>query len=545
MKVIDAIGSALVLGGGGFLGHHIVQKLLDSKDVIRVTILDLETALYKIEGAKYMKIDGEAFVITNDDPWPFWDFTRAVRTAAGYSVKKEEIWVIPAGLMWTVALVTECFYWLFTIRTKQPQFTRAKNKYMTIHRYFDISKAKTRLGYAPQVSIEDGIQKTVKWYVSITKEGKDSMVGHTICFVRNADAIFEQGRLYFGNTQEPFAIVLGGQTLYVITNARYVNSTFRNIQDLAFDDFVKGLLIRSAVSRNGVNAIFEKPALNSPHFKSHPHADWKDKPLSYFCKRIIRAQFISVDELHKFQKTVVKKMHKRLSFDRIPAHVVIENSKDEKIVSLQAWVRHTLLEAMTASMYGEAFLDIDHPFFKTYHKNMLDNKNKLQKVSDQYFEMPPDQRADACMMIKGLESDMRAEGNTARDINTYLLLLCWVACEVAYPFTIGGLTLQSSARIVVPSRQTLIDAQVFGARPKLFDPARFLADPALARSPSFRPFGGNVSYCPGRFIAQSEAVGFVAAVLARVDIAVVEGKGKVPNVNVAKPCLGVMEAVAG
>jgi sterol-4alpha-carboxylate 3-dehydrogenase (decarboxylating) len=118
------------------------------------------------------KVDGEAFVITNDNPWPFWDFTRAVGPAAGYSVKKEEIYVIPASLMWIFVLITECLYWCFTFGAMEPRFTRAKIKYMTINRYFDISKAKTRLGYAPQINIEDGIQRTVQWYLNLTNEEK-------------------------------------------------------------------------------------------------------------------------------------------------------------------------------------------------------------------------------------------------------------------------------------------------------------------------------------------------------------------------------------
>jgi sterol-4alpha-carboxylate 3-dehydrogenase (decarboxylating) len=118
------------------------------------------------------KVDGEAFVITNDDPWLFWDFTRAMGAAAGYPIDKEKVYVIPASLMWVIVSIVECLYWCFTFGTKQPRFTRAKVKYMTIHRYFDISKAKTRLGFVPKVSMEEGIQKTVQWYREIPIEEK-------------------------------------------------------------------------------------------------------------------------------------------------------------------------------------------------------------------------------------------------------------------------------------------------------------------------------------------------------------------------------------
>jgi sterol-4alpha-carboxylate 3-dehydrogenase (decarboxylating) len=120
------------------------------------------------------KVDGEAFVITNDNPWPFWDFTRAVCAAAGYPLEKKDIWAIPARVMWIITTITECLYWCFTFGSKQPRFTRSKLKYMVIHRYFDISKAKTRLGYSPKVSIEEGIQKTVQWYMNMTQQEKET-----------------------------------------------------------------------------------------------------------------------------------------------------------------------------------------------------------------------------------------------------------------------------------------------------------------------------------------------------------------------------------
>lgn len=87
-------------------------------------------------------------------------------------VKEDSVRKIPSSVMWAIVLVMECFYYCFTFGTKQPRFTRAKLKYMTIHRYFDITKAKTRLGYAPKVSIQEGIQRTVKWYLEMSKVEK-------------------------------------------------------------------------------------------------------------------------------------------------------------------------------------------------------------------------------------------------------------------------------------------------------------------------------------------------------------------------------------
>lgn len=99
---------------------------------------------------------------------------------------------------------------------------------------------------------------------------------------------------------------------------------------------------------------------------------------------------------------------------------------------------------MTKAMYGEAFLKTDPSFLDTFHKfdleswkltfmipamfakNMFAKKVRLLQVFDQYYDMPTEQRSDACWMSKSLEAEMRAEGHTGRDISTYLLLLYWV-----------------------------------------------------------------------------------------------------------------------
>lgn len=48
------------------------------------------------------RVDGEAFVVTNDEPWPFWDFARALAVAAGYKVHKENARSLPFSLCGTL-----------------------------------------------------------------------------------------------------------------------------------------------------------------------------------------------------------------------------------------------------------------------------------------------------------------------------------------------------------------------------------------------------------------------------------------------------------
>ncbi|KAL8925628.1 MAG: hypothetical protein Q9172_002132 [Xanthocarpia lactea] len=110
------------------------------------------------------KVDGEAFFITNDDPYKFWDFTHAIWAAAGDQTTPEQRWVIPKGLGLVLATLIEWVVWIVSLGTKEPSLTRQKVKYSAMTRTFCIDKAKTRLGYRPVVGMRDGIADSVAWY---------------------------------------------------------------------------------------------------------------------------------------------------------------------------------------------------------------------------------------------------------------------------------------------------------------------------------------------------------------------------------------------
>jgi cytochrome P450 len=119
------------------------------------------------------------------------------------------------------------------------------------------------------------------------------------------------------------------------------------------------------------------------------------------------------------------------------------------------------------------------------------------------------------------------------------------AREVVRECTIRNLQFQPGTRVIIPSRQTLVDDNIFGTDAKAFDINRFLQNPSLKKSHSFRPFGGGRSYCPGRFMAMKEVMSFTVLVLRRFDLGIFGEKQAFPRMDTAKPCLGVMDAVDG
>jgi sterol-4alpha-carboxylate 3-dehydrogenase (decarboxylating) len=115
------------------------------------------------------RVDGEAFFITNDSPVYFWDFPRMVWKAAGSPLGTEHVWTISKDLGLGLASVMEWVMW--GIR-KTPSLTRRQVRYSCMTRYYDISKAKRRLGYRPLYSLEEGIERAVKWFLEQEAESE-------------------------------------------------------------------------------------------------------------------------------------------------------------------------------------------------------------------------------------------------------------------------------------------------------------------------------------------------------------------------------------
>ena len=117
---------------------------------------------------------------------------------------------------------------------------------------------------------------------------------------------------------------------------------------------------------------------------------------------------------------------------------------------------------------------------------------------------------------------------------------------VLQPTPIGGKILKPGHRVMSPFRQLHFNEKVIGDNVKTCDLDRFFRKGSLARDPSFRPFGGGSTLCPGRFIACQEAFLFVTLFLHRFEVEIVptndaaKGARIFPKLDTKKPTTAVM-----
>lgn len=120
------------------------------------------------------KVDGEAFFITDGQPLKFYDFARKIWVMAGDRSEKKDIRVVSTHLVLSTVGITEWLYFIFTLGRKKPDVTRKDVVALDKGTWFSIEKARQRLGYEPQVDVDEGIRRGVE--LALYKEEMKKLV---------------------------------------------------------------------------------------------------------------------------------------------------------------------------------------------------------------------------------------------------------------------------------------------------------------------------------------------------------------------------------
>lgn len=150
-----------IYAGNAAEAHILAAKTLLSESRSRTTI------------PPDRRVSGEAFFITNGDPWPFWDFTTAVSVDLEKPIGPKDIWHIQLGIAVFFVKIVEWVTWTLTLGGS-PSITANMIKYTAQKRTFSIAKARERLGYRPRVDMKEGIKRAVGWHLSNSPRDKST-----------------------------------------------------------------------------------------------------------------------------------------------------------------------------------------------------------------------------------------------------------------------------------------------------------------------------------------------------------------------------------
>ena len=97
---------------------------------------------------------GKAYFISNGEPIPLWDMVNHILAAAGLPPVTRHV---PPSLAYVVGAVCEMIWKTMNLSGEPPMTRFVANELSTSH-WFDISAARRDLGYAPRISIEQGLK---------------------------------------------------------------------------------------------------------------------------------------------------------------------------------------------------------------------------------------------------------------------------------------------------------------------------------------------------------------------------------------------------
>ncbi|KAL8851305.1 MAG: hypothetical protein Q9221_003750 [Calogaya cf. arnoldii] len=451
------------------------------------------------------------------------------------------------------------------------------------------------------------------------------ILGHLLPFFNNSGALLTHARRTLRNNREPFAVTVGGSTIYVLTMPKDVADAYRNTTSLSFDIFVQVMMRNLGSSAQSVRAMFSPMPVEKDGFPNP-----LGKPLGRLARELHTTQLYPGDNLTKLDDKFIESFGDQLIFEKMAnTSYAARNDKGGVIVPLLKWSSDVFTRAGQVAYFGNllgvidpgltwTFLEFDDlswqilfQYPRIVSRRMHAARERLTAVIEQYFSVPAEDRGEQAWFTPAMEHEMRTVGISTHDIATMMTTIYWgintntrkasfwmlaylikdpqllqqIRHETEPAFKAGGLsvdylkdscpildgvwnetlrhsafsasvrhitedtiiggkTLRKGNRLMIPYRQLHFDKGVFGEDAHSFDPARFEKNPKLLRSASWRPFGGGITMCPGRYVAKESVAIFIAIALRRFNFEFVEGQ-VFPHGAEGTPVLGIMSIQDG
>ncbi|KAL9594859.1 MAG: hypothetical protein Q9219_006794 [cf. Caloplaca sp. 3 TL-2023] len=392
-------------------------------------------------------------------------------------------------------------------------------------------------------------------------------------------------RKYFDNSREPFSITVAGTKLYIITSSQDMSLVYKNTTSLSFDEFIHDLHVSFEMSPSGQNIMWE------PSYGK----------LLRISNELHRAQLHPGEHLDDMTEELLLQIEQRLAWSHISMNRNVEEGApaEKKTLSLYRLCAEVMIPAATNAFFGEALLRHDPQLIEKFlafdedswmityrYPSFLARKmHRAREMHTQTFTRAAVHLTSSEALTAIFLSSTNANGfKVCFWLLTYLLhqpdtleairqefqtvftdgkidieslLKCKLfnaafdetlrltsgassARTVIAPTQLGNKVLRQGTKLLMPYRQLHFQTEVFGPQIKEFRPQRFLGEKDLGRSSEYKPFGGGITYCSGRFIARREVLAFVAMVLRKYDIELAGEGQRLPRLDEKKPTLGVI-----
>ena len=250
----------------------------------------------------------------------------------------------------------------------------------------------------------------------------------------------DHNREYFGDSGKPFALTIGGQSLYILTSANDVEEMYKNTTTLSWELLVQDLYRWIGFSNAAVDKLWQPPTRKQK----------ADNPVRVLSPNEMVAEYqrrqlrpgVNMDIL---AASMIDHVNSMVRWDNLKMGETCDRQSSEKTVSLSLieWTSHAFIHSTTDMYWGKRIFEIDPTILETYtiwektnwkyvfqiprlfSRDMYDARDKLVDAFTGYFQLPKNERTDAAWFVPIAEEEMRDIGSSDRDLGRAHMLQHW------------------------------------------------------------------------------------------------------------------------
>jgi len=178
------------------------------------------------------------------------------------------------------------------------------------------------------------------------------LIGHGFRFLRDSQALFTAGRLYFNNTREPFSITVFGETIYILTSPRDVSGVFKETQTLSIDEV--NVNRSFGISDAGTEQM-TRPAFVDPTKGERGGL----KNYNYMTEHVRHATLLPGHQMEVLTRDFMRRFEGEMRGGTPLEKYVLRTTAEGRVVSVKNWAAQSLIRATTQALFGHCLLELE------------------------------------------------------------------------------------------------------------------------------------------------------------------------------------------
>ena len=149
---------------------------------------------------------------------------------------------------------------------------------------------------------------------------------------------------------DPYSLTMSGERFYMLNTPRDAAATFRNTKTLAWEPYLKDLMVSFTISRTKFGKIWDKPTMDDPRYTNLLNP--KHRSLIHHGEHLYRLQLLPGPRLDEFSDRL-------LGVIDLSLHQKNLSSMVKSPISLTVFCAHMQVDAMTRSLFGDYINEIE------------------------------------------------------------------------------------------------------------------------------------------------------------------------------------------